>query len=127
MILPDFYDEINDLVNDILEHKVKKEETRIRINKLKNQYGEDAFPGIHFNKSLEPWDAKYLQKLKEMNITGACSEEFLLHMAEVSEAVAARRKKIIICLGILVAVLMILGIALLVWLFGGVPATGTMG
>ena len=103
MTLPDFYDELNNLVKDITDCKITKVEARTRITELKNKYGDDAFPSIHFQVKPKPWNKKYLHKLKEMNITGACSEEFLLHMAEVSEAVAVKRKRFF--LGVIIGVI----------------------
>lgn len=94
-MMADRYDEINLLVNDILEGRAGKESTADRINALKKKYGDDMFPGIIFQKEPKPWDEGYMAKLKEKNITGACSEEFLLHMAEVSEELAAQKKRLI--------------------------------
>ena len=113
--MTEFYDEVNELVNDILAYKATRDEAEARINEMKRKYGADAFPGIHFKAEPKPWDKKYLQKLKAMNITGACSEEFLLHMAEVSEAVSAGRKKLLIGLGILPAALVAAGIVLFIF------------
>ena len=89
------YDEINLLVNDIIEGKISRDVAADRIADLKRKDGDDIFPSIHFQKKSKPWDKKYFSKLKQMNITGACSEEFLLHMAEVSEYMMLRKKKII--------------------------------
>ena len=40
-----------------------------------------------------------------MNITGACSEEFILHMAEVGEYIRMRKRKLIIGIAIIVILL----------------------
>lgn len=105
--MPDFFDEVGNLVDDITDFKITKAETAVRIENLKKKYGKDAFPDIHFQKEERPWRKEYLYKLKKMNITGACSEEFLLHMAEVSEEIASRKKKVVRGIAVAVAALII--------------------
>lgn len=95
-MLSDFYDEVNILINDIIEQRITKNDASKRIRDLKTKYGNDIFPGIHFEKEAKPWNKDYLLKLKDKNITGACSEEFILHMAEVSEDIVLRKKRIIV-------------------------------
>ena len=112
--MADYYDEINLLVNDIIERKVSKEVVAKRIDDLKREYGDDIFPSISFKKEPKPWNKKYLAKLKEMNITGACSEEFLLHMAEVSDEIASQNKRLVVCTGISVIAVLIVIIVLVI-------------
>lgn len=112
--MADFFDEINLLVNDIIEHNISKDDVIRRIGELKARYGNDAFPSIHFQKKPKPWDKGYFLKLKEMNITGACSEEFLIHMAEVGEEIAVKRKRLMIGVIIAVAVIALIIILLLI-------------
>ena len=97
------YDEINLLVNDILDGSVSRDDVASRIKSLKELYGDDIFPDINFQKEPKPWNSAYFSKLKKMNITGACSEEFILHMAEVGEYIRMRKRKLII--GIIVILL----------------------
>jgi hypothetical protein len=106
--MTDFFDEVNKMVNDIIDHKINKSEVSAKIFELKETYGEDAFPSIHFQRKEQPWDRKYLQKLKEMNITGACSEEFLLHMAEVSDCISSKKKKLYFAIASLIVVALII-------------------
>lgn len=89
----EFLDEVDVLVNDIINHDVNLSETQARIDVLKNKYGEDSFPSINFEKKAQPWDEAYLKELKVKNVTGACSEEFLIHMAEVSDYLSAKKQK----------------------------------
>lgn len=91
--MSDFFDEINRLVGDIVNHRVDSVQVQARMDGLKKEYGEDAFPSIHFDKKPLPWDRAYLRELKEENATGACSEEFLLHMAEVSDYLSAKKNR----------------------------------
>lgn len=93
--MPDFYDEVNTLVNDIIEQKATVQDVSHRIQALKAKHGEDIFPDIYFEREAKPWNKSYLLKLKQKNITGACSEEFILHMAEVSEHIAWKKKRIL--------------------------------
>lgn len=92
----DRYDEINSLVNDIIAGRARRGDVSDRIAALKGKYGEDMFPSIHFQKEPKPWSEEYFAKLKMKNITGACSEEFLLHMAEVKDEIKLRRKRLMV-------------------------------
>lgn len=90
----DFFEEINQLVGDIVNHDIDLAQTQIRINELKKKYGDDLFSSINFEKKPLPWNESYLRELKEKNVTGACSEEFLFHMAEVSDYIFAKKRKL---------------------------------
>lgn len=98
-----YFDEIYALVNSILEQHISVAEVRQRIDGLSQKYGNHIFPEISFQKKEKPWDALYLSELKEMNVTGACSKEFLMHMAEVSVYVHNKKRN-----------LMLLGVAAIV-------------
>lgn len=103
----DFYDAVNALVNGILNYKVTRKEAAARINALKKEYGEDSFPEINFQKEPRPWNVEYFQKLKMMNITGACSEDFILHMAEVAEDIIWKRRIAIIVIAVIAIVILV--------------------
>lgn len=114
--MTDFYDEVNILINDIIEQRITRNDASKQIQALKTKYGNDIFPGIYFEKEAKPWNKAYLSRLKEKNITGACSEEFILHMAEVSDDIVLRKKRIVISVAIsavaaiIIIVLFLLGI-----------------
>lgn len=91
--MADFYDEVNVLVNDIAAGKTNEKEVRGTIDKIKAQFGSDAFPSFSFDKQPKPWDFEYLHELQRKNVTGACSEEFIIHMAEVGDYVFEKRRK----------------------------------
>ena len=91
--MSNFYNEINKLTEDIVKHRVNEIQVEERINRLKKRYGEDAFPSFNFEKNPQLWSKSYLLELKEKNVTGAYSEEFLLYMAEVSDYLAKRKKR----------------------------------
>lgn len=107
----DFFDEINRLVGDIVNHNVDSIQVKNRIEGLKKEYGDDLFSSINFEKKSQPWDESYLRGLKEKNVTGACSEEFLLHMAEVSDYLLAKKRraltKIIVAVGVIVLIVIL--------------------
>lgn len=94
--MADFYDEINALINGITSGRINGKEAEQYIARLKDQYGSDAFPSFDFKKQPKPWNKEYLRELQKKNILGACSEEFILHMAEVNDYVLEKRKKSII-------------------------------
>lgn len=102
----DFYEEINTLVNEINKGKVNKQEANQRIKNLKETYGDDVFPSFEFEKKPKPWTKAYFYTLQKKNMTGACSEEFILHMAEVGDYLSLKRKKSIV--GIAVMVILII-------------------
>lgn len=108
-----FMDEVNKLVNDIMNHDVDLRQVQNRITELKNEYGQDSFPSINFQKKPQPWDEAYLKKLKSKYITGACSEEFLLYMAEVGDYIV-RKKRRKLCTVIGIASVMTLIIVLII-------------
>lgn len=111
--MADVYDEMNQLINDILENKINSKETGIRIKMLKEKYGEDIFPGFAFHPESKPWDKDYLKKLKTMSITGACSEQFIIHMSEVSEFIYEKKKKKLLfgfITGVVVLLIMVFGV-----------------
>lgn len=91
--MSDFYDEVNQLINDIVGNKIKHQESAIRIKKMKEKYGDDVFPELFFEPEPKPWNRDYFTKLKKMSVTGACSEQFILHMSEVSDFVYKKTKK----------------------------------
>lgn len=103
--MADFYNDVNLLVNKIMDGRVDKKRAGIIIDDIKRKYGDDAFPAFEFEKKQKPWDRDYLQQLETKNVTGACSEEFILHMAEVSDYIAAKKKKTIV--GIVIVVLIV--------------------
>lgn len=108
--MADFYDEVNLLVNDIATGKTNVKEVRVSIERIKTQFGSDAFPGFSFEKQPKPWNFEYLHELQRKNVTGACSEEFIIHMAEVSDYVFGRQRRNVI--GAIVAIVIVIIIVL---------------
>ena len=104
--MADFYDEVNLLVNDIATGKTNVKEVRVSINRIKTQFGSDAFPSFSFDKQPKPWNIEYLHELQRKNVTGACSEEFIIHMAEVSDYVFGKQRRNVI--GAIVAIVIVI-------------------
>ncbi len=104
--MADFFEDVNKLVNGIIAGKINREKAEKIIKEIKREYGDDAFPDFSFEKQAKPWDKAYLQQLKTQNVTGACSEEFILHMAEVGDSISIRKK--IKIAGIVIVALMVI-------------------
>lgn len=106
--MTDFYDEVNKLVNNIARGKVGKNDAEQIIEELKSKYGSDVFPSYDFHKQPMPWTKEYLHTLQKKNVTGACSEEFILHMAEVSDYISSKKKKTIIGIAVVIIIIVVL-------------------
>lgn len=107
-----FYDEMNELINGIMRADIDRSGVEQAIRRLKDKYGDDSFPDFDFRKQNKPWTEEYLKSLKIKNVTGACSEEFILHMAEVSDYLSKKRKKknILIIVVVLLSILTVLAV-----------------
>ena len=103
--MSDFYSDLNSLVNSITEGKANYYQTERRIEEIKERYGNDVFPSFTFEKQPRPWTKEYLMSLLKRNVTGACSEDFILHIAEVNDYVNSKRKKRIISIAICLIVI----------------------
>ncbi len=114
-VMADFYDEVNVLVNGIASGKIDREGAQKAITELKDRYGEDAFPSYIFEEQSRPWTKEYLDYLRKKNITGACSEEFILHMAEVNDYLKAKKKKILFIM-IVLSMIILVGIIFLIFI-----------
>lgn len=95
-----------DYIKKVAAGKYTLTEAEAELNKLEQEYGDDAFlPGAVVRKP-KPWTKEYLRDLEEDAIAGAGSREFLHHFAEVSADVygrARRRRALAIGGGILAA------------------------
>lgn len=109
------FEEISKLTDEILNYNITKKEVEGILNRMEEEYGKQIFPSIDFEKKPQPWNEKYLRELKEKNMAGAYSRDFILHMAEVSEKIAEYRKikKILALIVISVVLLIILVVILL--------------
>lgn len=106
----DFYDKVNQLINNISTGRMDVEEVKLQIEDLKRDYGANAFPSFDFVEKPKPWNMAYLHELQKKNVTGAGSEEFIVHMAEVSNYVYKKKKRVVFGLivgGVIVIVLLV--------------------
>lgn len=75
------------LTNEIMAGNLTKKQVVDEINKIESKYGESAFGSYQVTKKSAPWSKSDLEDLKVQSASGACSKEFYLYMAEVSEYV----------------------------------------
>lgn len=91
-VVSDVIEKRTSLMIKIIDGKVDKSFVRKEIEKLENQYGENAFLPYIVKKKDKPWDEKYLKELEIQGMAGAASKEFILHLAEVSESVYRKKR-----------------------------------
>ncbi len=103
------YDEMNHLIRLIIEEHISADEVREKIKDMSARYGDDLFPEFIFSPQSPPWNEEYMEKLKRMNVGGACSKDFLCHMAEVGCYIEKQknRKKLIVLFGFIAAIILL--------------------
>ena len=98
------------LKKDIRNGKLSLDDVKREVRKMKEEFGEDAFLAYELDKKERPWDEEYLKELDDKGRSGAGSEEFILHFAEVKEEVAKRKKRRLLIGGIIGGVAIAVGI-----------------
>lgn len=90
-------DEQINLVSKIMKGEIDRSGVEQELNRISAEYGDDSFNSYTVKRMPKPWTDKELKDLEVLSATGAASKEFYLYMAEVSEAVYAKKilKKII--------------------------------
>lgn len=83
-----------ELVQKIVKGKIKYNQVKTELENISKKYGDNCFNSYVVKKKNKPWDRKYLQELENLSASGAASKEFYLHMAEVSDHVYGKIKKI---------------------------------
>ena len=81
------------LTNSILSGELTVEQVKCEIERIESEYGPSAFDSYKVKKTNAPWNKEDLEKLEIQSASGACSKEFYLYMAEVSEFVYKKNKK----------------------------------
>lgn len=113
------------LTNKIMAGELTYNQVKNEIDRIESQYGEDSFGSYKVKKTSAPWSMKDLEDLEVQSVSGACSKEFYLYMAEVSEFVYKKNKNI----GLIgrieqilkfiaknwLIVLVIIGVVILIW------------
>ena len=82
---------ISKVIENILNNKFDKKKTVMELSRIEQEYGKDVFVPYSFVKQEEPWTPKYLEELKMKIMAGACSKDFIIHLAEVNDYL--RKKK----------------------------------
>ena len=85
--------EMSLLARQIFDGTISYDVAISRIEQIEKDYGSNAFPPVPFTKKEKPWDTDYLKDLESQNMAGACSKEFLLHIAEVRKELDAQQRK----------------------------------
>lgn len=88
----DSIDERMELENKIFENKIRKDQVIQEIKRIEEKYGEDVFPAFNFQSQKKPWNIEYYKELKTLNISGAGSKEFILHLVDVRDYITFRKK-----------------------------------
>lgn len=57
------------------------------IDRIEREYGEDAFGAYRVQRKSAPWTKADLDELEIQSASGACSKDFYIYMAEVSDYV----------------------------------------
>lgn len=81
------------LTNKILAGELSKEDVKLEIDRMENEYGESAFNLYKVSKKDAPWTQRDLDDLEVQSAAGALSKDFYLYMAEVSDFVHRKNKK----------------------------------
>lgn len=84
------------LTNGILSGKLSKSGVASEIDRIEKEYGESAFNLYKVQKKDAPWTQSDLDDLEIQSASGACSKEFYLYMAEVSEYIHKKNCKNIV-------------------------------
>lgn len=87
------------------------EQAEKELDRMEESYGEEAFLAGSVVRKEPPWTMKDLEKLNMEVTAGAGSRELLHYMAEVSDAVYSkkRRMKLLTILGGIVAAIALAG------------------
>lgn len=103
---------IEQLMSDIINGKMNLQQTKDEIRRLEVKYGHDFFISYDYDEAKpKPWDDEYLKELEIKSIAGMSSKQFILHLAEVSEDIHAKRaKKKRISVLVVIAVAVAIGI-----------------
>lgn len=81
------------LTDGIISGKMDRECVEKEMKRIESEYGTGSFNSYKVQKKSAPWTKKDLDNLEIQSASGACSKEFYLYMAEVSEYVYGKNKK----------------------------------
>lgn len=75
------------LTRDIVSGNINLEQVKETLERIECEYGPDSFDSYKVEKKSAPWTMEDLNDLEFQSISGACSKDFYLYMAEVSDYV----------------------------------------
>lgn len=78
--------ELLSLVEKIRKGKTTKKQAEKALNELEKKYPDPYLPAA-FEPAPKPWDKAYLEKLAGSVMYGKSSRAYILHIAEVADAV----------------------------------------
>lgn len=81
------------LTNSIVAGDLTIEQVKEELNRIETEYGPDSFDLYKVKKKSAPWSKEDLEDLEIQSASGACSKDFYLYMAEVSEFVHRKNRK----------------------------------
>lgn len=81
------------LTNSIVAGDLTVEQVKEELNRIETEYGPDSFDLYKVKKKSAPWSKEDLEDLEIQSASGACSKDFYLYMAEVSEFVHRKNRK----------------------------------
>jgi hypothetical protein len=80
------------LTNNIILGKYDRNKVQEEIDRIEQKYGKSSFISYHPIRKEPPYTKKDLTDLEIESAAGACSKDFYLYMAEVSEYVHNNKK-----------------------------------
>lgn len=95
-------DERVNIIDRILSNRIKKTEVEKELERLENQYGEDAYTDDAFRPKEKPWNKTYYLELEKASMAGVSSKKFIIHLVEVRDYLQAR----------LIATIAVIGLAI---------------
>ena len=112
----DAFDEQINMIHDILDGKLSKEQTKVKIDEISKKYGDNNFTHYDLVKKDKPWTRADLDELHKICITGVASKDVYLYMAEISDYLKAKKKKNIIISLVVACVLVSIFVGILIML-----------
>lgn len=80
-------DKRSEIIIDIINGEISKDELVRRLNDLEQEFGESAYTSYVFSKKEKPWNDEYYKQLEKQALGGAGSKDFIKYLHEVKSAV----------------------------------------
>lgn len=102
-----------EIIERILTNEMKKTEVKVALAKLENEFGEKAYVDDGFLPKAKPWNKEYYSELEKISLTGVSSKKYIIHLVEVRDYL--RFRLMITIVGIVAAIMIILGIIFILY------------